>query len=181
MHADRLLKGRPLHLASNPLQNPPPHTAPPPSLSTPVSPLHIHIQTQLSSPQNPKGPNGPKPQPPPCPPATPPPSPCRLVKAMEDMVIRYGGTVRNSQGDVVQFLYGEDGMDATRIEGQMFEYLKWDVSHARRQYGSTIVAVIPVNLLVHAVITTVVRWGRGFGAEATDPEGGRRGGGLGAG
>ncbi len=47
---------------------------------------------------------------------------------MEDMVIRYGGTVRNSQGDVVQFLYGEDGMDAVRIEGQMFEYLKWDVS-----------------------------------------------------
>jgi hypothetical protein len=38
--------------------------------------------------------------------------------------------VRNSQGDVVQFLYGEDGMDAVRIEGQAFEYLKWDVSAA---------------------------------------------------
>ncbi|GLI67975.1 hypothetical protein VaNZ11_012311 [Volvox africanus] len=50
----------------------------------------------------------------------------RLVKAMEDMVVRYGGTVRNSQGDVVQFLYGEDGMDAVRIESQTFEYLKWD-------------------------------------------------------
>uniref|UniRef100_A0A7S0YI02 DNA-directed RNA polymerase subunit n=1 Tax=Polytomella parva TaxID=51329 RepID=A0A7S0YI02_9CHLO len=48
----------------------------------------------------------------------------RLVKAMEDLVIRYGGTVRNSQYDVVQFLYGEDGMDATRVEGQFFEYLK---------------------------------------------------------
>ena len=27
-----------------------------------------------------------------------------------------------------QFLYGEDGMDAVRVEGQMFEHLKWDVS-----------------------------------------------------
>jgi hypothetical protein len=32
---------------------------------------------------------------------------------------RYDGTVRNSAGDVVQFLYGEDGMDAVRIEGQV--------------------------------------------------------------
>ncbi len=45
-------------------------------------------------------------------------------------MVRYGGTVRNSQGDVVQFLYGEDGMDAVRIESQSFEYLKWDVSTA---------------------------------------------------
>lgn len=32
---------------------------------------------------------------------------------------RYDGTVRNSAGDVVQFLYGEDGMDAVRIEEQV--------------------------------------------------------------
>jgi hypothetical protein len=32
---------------------------------------------------------------------------------------RYDGTVRNSAGDVVQFLYGEDGMDGVRIEGQV--------------------------------------------------------------
>jgi hypothetical protein len=30
--------------------------------------------------------------------------------------------VRNSAGDVVQFLYGEDGMDAVRIEGQVRAY-----------------------------------------------------------
>lgn len=32
---------------------------------------------------------------------------------------RYDGTVRNSAGDVVQFLYGEDGMDGVRIESQV--------------------------------------------------------------
>lgn len=35
------------------------------------------------------------------------------------MPCRYDGTVRNSAGDVVQFLYGEDGMDGVRIEGQV--------------------------------------------------------------
>lgn len=52
----------------------------------------------------------------------------RLVKAMEDLIVRYDGTVRNGVGDVVQFLYGEDGMDAVRIEGQMFDFLKFEVS-----------------------------------------------------
>lgn len=50
----------------------------------------------------------------------------RLVKAMEDLIIKYDGTVRNSAGDVVQFLYGEDGMDGVRIEGQSIEHLRWD-------------------------------------------------------
>jgi DNA-directed RNA polymerase beta' subunit len=35
----------------------------------------------------------------------------RLVKALEDVMVAYDGTVRNSLGDVVQFVYGEDGMD----------------------------------------------------------------------
>ncbi len=46
----------------------------------------------------------------------------RLVKAMEDVTVNYDGTVRNSQGEIIQFRYGEDGMDATRIEKQ---YLTW--------------------------------------------------------
>ena len=42
----------------------------------------------------------------------------RLVKAMEDIIVKYDGTVRNSAGDVIQFLYGEDGMDATYVESR---------------------------------------------------------------
>jgi DNA-directed RNA polymerase II subunit RPB1 len=48
----------------------------------------------------------------------------RLVKAMEDVVVKYDGTVRNSVGDVIQFLYGEDGMDATMIESQSLDTLR---------------------------------------------------------
>ncbi|BDA48126.1 probable DNA-directed RNA polymerase II subunit RPB1 [Coccomyxa sp. Obi] len=48
----------------------------------------------------------------------------RLVKAMEDLMIKYDGTVRTANGSVVQFLYGEDGMDGTAIEGQKLEHLR---------------------------------------------------------
>jgi len=47
----------------------------------------------------------------------------RLVKAMETVMARYDGTVRTSGGQVVQFLYGEDGMDAVWIERQDFTSL----------------------------------------------------------
>ncbi|TVU25187.1 hypothetical protein EJB05_27675, partial [Eragrostis curvula] len=48
----------------------------------------------------------------------------RLVKAMEDIMVKYDSTVRNSLGDVIQFLYGEDGMDAVWIESQKLDSLK---------------------------------------------------------
>lgn len=40
------------------------------------------------------------------------------MKAMEDCKIYYDQTVRNATGVVVQFLYGEDGMDGTKMENQ---------------------------------------------------------------
>jgi DNA-directed RNA polymerase II subunit RPB1 len=45
----------------------------------------------------------------------------RLVKALEDVMVHYDGTVRNSLGDVLQFVYGEDGMDGSFIERQSIE------------------------------------------------------------
>lgn len=54
----------------------------------------------------------------------------RLVKAMEDVMVKYDGTVRNSVGDVIQFLYGEDGMAAEQIESQKLDSLRM----TRRQF-----------------------------------------------
>ncbi|KAK4057043.1 DNA-directed RNA polymerase II core subunit rpo21 [Microbotryomycetes sp. JL221] len=53
----------------------------------------------------------------------------RLVKALEDVMVAYDGTVRNSLGDVVQFVYGEDGMDGGHIEEQVIDPIR--LSHAR--------------------------------------------------
>jgi DNA-directed RNA polymerase II subunit RPB1 len=50
----------------------------------------------------------------------------RLVKALEDVMVKYDGTVRNSLGNLVQFLYGEDGMTGEFIEDQRIETLNMD-------------------------------------------------------
>jgi len=50
----------------------------------------------------------------------------RLVKAMEDVRVHYDATVRNSLGDIVQFVYGEDGMDGCFIEKQTLDSVAMD-------------------------------------------------------
>ena len=37
---------------------------------------------------------------------------------------RYDGSVRNATGDIIQFLYGEDGMDGAAIESQRMDHLR---------------------------------------------------------
>ena len=58
----------------------------------------------------------------------------RLVKAMETVMARYDGTLRTSGGNIVQFLYGEDGMDAVWIERQKFESLTLKKSDFEKRY-----------------------------------------------
>jgi DNA-directed RNA polymerase III subunit RPC1 len=41
----------------------------------------------------------------------------RLMKALEDLTTQYDLSVRNSTGGVVQFRYGDDGLDPACLEG----------------------------------------------------------------
>lgn len=41
----------------------------------------------------------------------------RLMKALEDLSTHYDMSVRNSTGGIVQFCYGDDGLDPTSMEG----------------------------------------------------------------
>ncbi|GJN89850.1 hypothetical protein Rhopal_002839-T1 [Rhodotorula paludigena] len=41
----------------------------------------------------------------------------RLMKALEDLSSRYDRSVRNATGGVVQFVYGDDGLDPANLEG----------------------------------------------------------------
>jgi DNA-directed RNA polymerase beta' subunit len=43
----------------------------------------------------------------------------RLIKGMEDLKIEYDMTVRNNKGRVIQFSYGEDGIDPVKVESQI--------------------------------------------------------------
>ncbi|XP_038050606.1 DNA-directed RNA polymerase II subunit RPB1-like isoform X1 [Patiria miniata] len=48
----------------------------------------------------------------------------RLIKAMESVMVRYDGTLRNSNDHLVQLRYGEDGLDGTKVEFQNLPTLK---------------------------------------------------------
>ena len=58
----------------------------------------------------------------------------RLIKALEDIMINYDGTARNSLGQVIQFLYGEDGIAGEFIEDQKFETLLLDNDELEKNY-----------------------------------------------
>lgn len=58
----------------------------------------------------------------------------RLVKAMEDCKIYYDHTVRNATGAIVQFLYGEDGMDGSRLENQFISSVGMNFVEADATY-----------------------------------------------
>ena len=40
------------------------------------------------------------------------------MKSLEDLATQYDLSVRNSVGDMVQFMYGGDGLDPTDMEGK---------------------------------------------------------------
>ena len=71
----------------------------------------------------------------------------RLVKALEDVSVCYDGTVRNSLGDILQFVCGEDGMDGmdgAYIEQQQIDsYYMSDRRTRRLQSPSATTAAIP--------------------------------------
>lgn len=58
----------------------------------------------------------------------------RLVKALEDVMVKYDGTVRNGQSEILQFRYGEDGMEAGHIERQALESLRLGEKDFNRRY-----------------------------------------------
>ena len=47
----------------------------------------------------------------------------KLVKSLEDAKVYFDLSVRNSTGKIIQFLYGEDGYNYTKIESQYLDLL----------------------------------------------------------
>ena len=48
----------------------------------------------------------------------------RLIKAMEGLMVAYDGTIRNSNNQLIQLRYGEDGMDGGAVEFQNMPSIK---------------------------------------------------------
>ncbi|CDW74169.1 dna-directed rna polymerase ii subunit rpb1-like [Stylonychia lemnae] len=59
----------------------------------------------------------------------------RLIKALEDVMVNYDNTVRNSSEQIIQFLYGEDGMAGEYIEDLKIDLLKMSNAEIERRYN----------------------------------------------
>jgi len=58
----------------------------------------------------------------------------RLIKGLEDLKVEYDMTVRNSKGKIVQFTYGDDGFDSTRVENQVIPLVGMSVEDIYMHY-----------------------------------------------
>jgi DNA-directed RNA polymerase beta' subunit len=65
----------------------------------------------------------------------------QLVKAMEDCVTQNDGSVRDTKMNIVQFHYGEDGINSTSIESQSLGLGKLSIDEIKKEYG-----MVGVNL-----------------------------------
>jgi DNA-directed RNA polymerase II subunit RPB1 len=61
----------------------------------------------------------------------------KLMKTMEDQHIEYDGTVRNVNGSIVQFIYGDDGVDTTSVEFQACNLVLMTMEDIYRNYALT--------------------------------------------
>jgi DNA-directed RNA polymerase II subunit RPB1 len=59
----------------------------------------------------------------------------RLMKALEDVMVKYDGSVRTSKDHLVQFLYGEDGVCGEHIEDMSIDLLKMDNQNLNKRYN----------------------------------------------
>jgi DNA-directed RNA polymerase II subunit RPB1 len=77
----------------------------------------------------------------------------RLVKAMEDLMVGYDGTVRNNKGRVIQYKYGEDGIDTTKVEDQKILLCKMSIDDIYAHYS------IPYDVTTNEIFTTIYNKG----------------------
>ena len=58
----------------------------------------------------------------------------KIVKSLEDITVSYDMTVRNHMGKIVQFTYGDDGFDSTRVEEQILPITHWSIEEVYMHY-----------------------------------------------
>lgn len=58
----------------------------------------------------------------------------RLIKGLEDLKVEYDMTVRNSKGKIVQFSYGDDSFDSTKVENQFIPLVNMSIEDVYMHY-----------------------------------------------
>ena len=62
----------------------------------------------------------------------------RLVKGLEDLCVKYDMTVRNNMNKIIQFSYGDDGIDTVKVEGQTIPLVKMTMDEIYNHFHMTI-------------------------------------------
>jgi DNA-directed RNA polymerase II subunit RPB1 len=58
----------------------------------------------------------------------------RLVKGLEDLMVSYDMTIRTNKNKIVQFSYGEDNIDTTKVENQMLPIVTMSIQEIYSHY-----------------------------------------------
>lgn len=58
----------------------------------------------------------------------------RLIKALEDLKVEYDMTVRTNKNKIVQFQYGDDGIDTTKVEDQEIPIVEMSIQDIYDHY-----------------------------------------------
>ena len=59
----------------------------------------------------------------------------QLIKSMEDLTVQHDGTVRDANNNIIQYHYGEDGINPVKIETQSLPIGKLSQEEIRTQFG----------------------------------------------
>ena len=59
----------------------------------------------------------------------------RLMKALEDVMVKYDGTVRTSKENIIQFIYGEDGISGEHNEDMTIYLIKMDDDQLNKKFN----------------------------------------------
>ena len=63
----------------------------------------------------------------------------RLIKGLEDLTVQYDMTVRNNKNKIIQYTYGDDGIDPVRVEDQILPLVQMSLEDIYAHYQ------VPIN------------------------------------
>ena len=72
----------------------------------------------------------------------------RLIKGLEDLKVEYDMTVRNNRRKIIQFAYGDDGFDPTKVENQALQLIDMSIEEIYAHYQ------MPMDKASDAVFST---------------------------
>jgi DNA-directed RNA polymerase beta' subunit len=59
----------------------------------------------------------------------------RLIKGLEDLMVNYDMTIRTNKNKIVQFSYGDDGIDPTKVENQLLPIVGMSIQDIYAHYN----------------------------------------------